>query len=205
MNLGQCKQLPRRSLHGTWIRALHPRYIANPLSTAHTATHSTRFNPGTTADPAFELLYLAENPTLALFEVQALLGSNYPGTTFASNPAGGHWILIDVQVSLQSIVDLTRSTSRRRIQTTVQEMTGDWRAYALRNFSRLRGGTHGSDVPTQKLGRNLERIRGVEGFLSFSARIATRQNLMLFPHKLLPGSFIRYRDPATGNWFTVPR
>lgn len=204
MNLAQCGQLHRRRLQGTWIRALHPRHLANPLGTAHTTAHSTRFNPGTPTDPAFEILYLAEDARVALFEVQALLGSAYPGTAFVPNPAGGAWSLIDVQVNLQAVVDFTQSSSIRRIETSVQELTGDWRAYALRRPTRLRGGIHGSDVPTQRLGRRLERIRGLEGFLSYSARVATRRTLMIFPHKLLPDSQLRYRDPATGNWHTLP-
>jgi len=204
MNLAECRHLRRRSLHGTWMRALHPRHPDNALGTAHSPTHATRFNPGTVADPAFEILYLAEDATAALFEVQALLGSAYPGATSVPNPAGGPWRLIDVEVDLQAVVDFTQLSSCKRIQTSVQELTGDWDAYALRSPNRPRGGTHGSDVPTQLLGRRLERIPGLEGFLSFSARVATRRNLMIFPHKRLPGSQLRYLDPATGNWQTLP-
>ena len=97
MNLAPCRHLHRHPLRGTWIRALHPRYVANPLGTAHTTTHATRFNPGTVADPAFEILYLTEHASVALFEEQALLGSGYPGATFIPNPAGGPWTLMDVQ------------------------------------------------------------------------------------------------------------
>jgi hypothetical protein len=106
--------------------------LANPLGTAHTPTHATRFNPGTSTDPAFEILYLAEDATVALFEVQALLGSAHSGATFVPNPAGGAWTLIDVEVTLQSVVDLTKLTARRCIETSVQELTGDWRGYELR-------------------------------------------------------------------------
>ena len=116
---------------------------------------------------------LAENATVALFEVQALLGSAFPGASHFPNPAGGPWTLVDVRVNLQAVVDFTRFASRKPIGTSVQEMTGDWRAYALRTPNRLRGGLHGSDVPTQALGRRLERIRGIEGFLSYSARVPT--------------------------------
>jgi hypothetical protein len=204
MNLPQCGHLHRHPLQGTWIRALHPRYLANPLGTAHSPTHATRFNPGTAADPGFEILYLAEDATVALFEVQALLGSAYPGAAFVPNPAGGPWTLIDVQVDLQAVVDFARLTSRDLIETSVQELTGDWRAYALCRPNRPRGGMRGSDVPTQLLGRRLERTRGVEGFLSYSARVATQRNLMIFPRKLLPGSQVRYRDPTTGSWLILP-
>ncbi|MGH7170565.1 MAG: RES family NAD+ phosphorylase [Gemmataceae bacterium] len=204
MNLTQGGRLHRRPLQGTWIRALHPRYLANPLGTAHTTTHASRFNPGTPADPAFEMLYLAEDASVALFEVQALLGSAYPGAAFVANPAGGPWTLMDVEVNLQALVDFSQLASRRRMRTSVQELTGDWRGYALRRPAQLRGGRHGSDVPTQRLGRRLERIRGLEGFLSYSARVASRRILMVFPRKLLPGSQLRYRDPATGSWHTLP-
>jgi hypothetical protein len=151
MNLSQCRHLHRRPLRGTWIRALHPRYLATPLGTAHTTTHATRFNPGTPANPSFEILYLAEDATVALFEVQALLGSAYPGAAFVPNPAGGPWTLVAVQVHLTAVVDFTRHRSCQLIETSVQELTGDWRAYALRNPNRLRGGVHGSDVRTQLL------------------------------------------------------
>ncbi len=102
------------------------------------------------------------------------------------------------------VVDLTRLTSRDRIETSAQELTGDWLAYLLRNPNRPRGGMNGTDVRTQLLGRRLERIRGIEGFQSYSARIATRKTLMVFPHKRLQGSQFRYRDPTTGNWKILP-
>ncbi len=204
MKLSQCARLHQRPLHGTWIRSLHPKYLPNPLGTAHTPTHATRFNPGTPADPAFEVLYLAETDTVALFEVQALLGSAYPGAAFVPNPAGGPWTLLQVEVHLKAIVDFTKIASRNLIDTSVQELTGDWRAYALRNPYRLRGGVNKSDVPTQLLGYKLERTPGIEGFLSYSAPVATLRNLMIFPKKLLPGSQLRYQDPTTGNWITLP-
>jgi hypothetical protein len=183
---------------------LHPKYLANPLATAHTRTHPTRFNPGTPPDPAFEILYLAEDAVVALFEVQALLGSAYAGAAFVANPAGGPWTTLDVQVNLQAVADLTRSSSLAIIDSSVQELTGDWRAYALRHPARPRGGTNGSDVPTQRLGRQLVRVPGVEGFLSYSARVATRRILMIFPGQLLPGSRLRYKDPVTGMQMTIP-
>ncbi len=204
MNLAQCVHLQRRHLHGTWIRTLHPKHAAHPLATAHTRTHPTRFNPGTPADPGFEILYLAEDVTVALFEVQALLGSVYPGANHVPNPAGGAWVTINVQVDLQAVVDFTRLTSRGLIETSVQELTGDWLAYALRSAGRVRGGVNGSDVPTQKLGRRLARFRHLEGFVSYSAKVATRRNLMIFPGNLQPGSQLSWQDPATGKWTKLP-
>jgi len=149
-------------------------------------------------------LYLAEDQTTTLFEVQALLGSPYPGAVFVANPAGGAWTLVDVHVNLQAVVDFTRLTSRQLIKTTIQELTGDWRGYSLRNPNRIRGGLHGSDVPTQALGRRLAAVPGIEGFISYSAKAATRKTLMVFPQKLLPGSQLQCRDPASGALIVVP-
>jgi hypothetical protein len=156
------------------------------------------------ADPAFQILYLAEDALVALYEVQALLGSAYPGAAFAPNPAGGAWTTINVQVRLQAVADFTRLAAQYRIKTSIQELTGDWRAYALRHPNRPRGGVNRSDVPTQLLGHRLESIPGVEGFLSYSARVATRRTLMIFPHKLLHGSQLRYQDPTTAKWASLP-
>ncbi len=198
MNLHACPFLPAKNLAGTWYRAMHPRHLASPLATAHTATLPGRFNPGTAVDPAFEILYLAENATVALVEVQALLGSPYPGGTFVPNPTGT-WIVVQFQLHLQAVVDLTRVASQRLLQTTVQELTGDWRGYYLRNPTRVRGETNGSDVPTQKLGLGLERVRRIEAFVCYSARFSSRRNLIVFPKKLRKGSWVRFADPKTAK------
>jgi hypothetical protein len=199
----QCPKLGRHQLIGVWVRALHPKYALNPTATAHTPNYPSRFSPGNPADPAFEVLYLAENPLVASFEVQALLGSPFPGAAAVPNPAGGPWAIANVDVRLQSVVELTHQMSLQTVGTSVQELTGDWRGYALRNPARPRGGTHGSDVPTQRLGLALERLKGLEGFVSYSARVSTNRILVVFPHKLLPGSSLRYKD-RDGKWVSMP-
>ena len=69
---------------------------------------------------------------------------------------------------------------------------------------RPRGGIHGSDVPTQRLGRQLERTAGIEGFIAYSARVATHKTLMIYPHKRLPGSRIDYWNKAKKKWVKWP-
>src|SRR5207248_328573 len=78
----------------------------------------------------------------------------------------------------QNVADFTRLRTCNRVETSVQELTGDWRGYSLRAPGRARGGSSGSDVPTQRLARRLEGVPDLEGFLSYSARAATRRNLM---------------------------
>ena len=86
----------------------------------------TRFNEGRTAWPQYEILYLAENPTVATFEVQALLGT--PGSP-VPNPTTGAWVILDVSVKLQRIADLSHvSMSEVLLDTSAQELTGRWRS-----------------------------------------------------------------------------
>jgi hypothetical protein len=168
------------------------------LATAHTSTIPGRFNAGNAVRPGFEILYFAEDHQVALFEVQALLGSPLPGAAYVPNPSG-HWVIINIGIQLGRVVDLTLRPERVKIETTVQELTGDWRGYLLRNPRPKLRRPYWSNVPTQKLGHALHAVRGVEGFLTYSARVPTRKNLVVFPHKLRPGSFIEFENPITGQ------
>ena len=150
MNLAACERLVTRPLTGTWYRAIQLKFWNSLLATAHTATIPGRFNAGNSTRSGFEILYFAEDQQVALFEVQALLGSPYPGTN-VPNPSGA-WVLINVDIQLSRIADLTRVPQRRRIDSTVQELTGDWRGYLLRNPHPNLASPFWTQVPTQKLG-----------------------------------------------------
>ena len=197
MKLSACPGLPTRPVSRTWYRAVQLRHYRSLLATSHTATIPGRFNAGSMARPGFEILYFAENHSVALFEVQALLGSPYPGFAFAPNPASS-WAVVNVHARLQYVIDLTVPAHRRTIRATVQELTGDWRGYLLRNPTPRLSAPHWSNVPTQRLGHALHAIPQVEGFMTFSARVANRKNLIVFPKKLHTGSSLRFRDPVTG-------
>jgi len=58
-----------------WYRAIQTHFLATALAIHHTATTSSRFSSATVASPGHQVLYLAEDPLVALLEVQALLGS----------------------------------------------------------------------------------------------------------------------------------
>jgi RES domain len=75
VNLAACARLPTVPETRTWYRAIQPQFYATSLQTRQTRTIPTRFSAGDAAQPPFELLYLAEDPLVALFEVQALFGS----------------------------------------------------------------------------------------------------------------------------------
>ena len=203
MNLRACRSLVTSALTGTWYRATELRFWSRLLATEHTASSPGRFNAGEPERPGFEILYLAEDHQVALFEVGALLGSSFPGGTPVPNPRG-HWIIINVQVRLGRVADLTQVSQRRLIETTVQELTGDWQGYTLRTTHARLKSPYWTNVPTQRLGHALYRVRGLEGFFTYSAPAPTRRNLVIFPRKLRPGSFVRFENPITGQAHTIP-
>ncbi|HVA47195.1 MAG TPA: RES family NAD+ phosphorylase [Pirellulales bacterium] len=198
MKLASCASLVLGPTTGTWYRAVQPKHWPTSLTTAHTKTIPSRFGAGTTAHPGFEILYLAEDQQVALFEVQALLGSPLPGAAYAPNPAQT-WVIVNVSVALSKVADLCHVPERKKIQTSVQELTGDWRGYGLRSPNARLAAPYWSNVPTQKLGAELYNVRDLEAFVTYSAKVPTRRNLVVFPQKLLPGSrlTLRFFNPHT--------
>lgn len=109
-----------------------------------------------------------------------------------------------MSVRLGGVADLTLGSQRRLVRITVQELTGDWRGYALRNPNRVRHPPYYASVPAQRLGAALRAIRWIEGFVTYSARVPTRKTLVVFPDRLRRGSQIRFTDPATGHAQSIP-
>jgi len=90
VNISRCSSLARTGMRGTWYRAVDPRFLATALSTLHTATTPSRFSPASMAAPAFEILYLAENRLVALFEARAIrLAIDLRGSSPATQPSFG--------------------------------------------------------------------------------------------------------------------
>ncbi len=75
MNLLGCSRLLVSPETRVWYRAIQPQFWTTSLATQQTMVIPSRFNRGASARPQFQILYLAENQMVALFEVQALLGS----------------------------------------------------------------------------------------------------------------------------------
>jgi hypothetical protein len=203
VNLRACQSLATLALTGTWYRAIELQFWSGLLATEHTASMAGRFHAGTLARPGFEVLYFAEDHQVALLEVGALLGSPFTGEKLVPNPRG-HWIIINVQVQLGRVADLTQSSQLALLETTVQELTGDWQGYWFRDPHQKLAAPYWTNVPTQRLGRALHQVRGLEGFLTYSARFSTHRNLIIFPRKLRRGSFVRFENPITGQTHTLP-
>lgn len=204
MNLAGIAQLTAFRQQGFWYRAVRSQFVTSPLAYVHTATRPGRFNGGTLQRSGIAALYLAENGIVAQFEVQALLGSPLPGQNYTPNPTQNTWVILPIEVNLSAVVDLTRSTELVHIDTSVQELTGDWAGYSFRPPQPALASPYYSNVPTHRHGHALHASRRFEALLSYSARFPTQRNLIVFPTRFRKGSFVRYTDPVTQAVHQLP-
>lgn len=152
----------------------------------------------------FEILYLAESPLVALYEVQAMLGSPLHGVT-QPNPYLA-WAVLNVDVVLYELADLTDVANQTLIETSAQELTGDWRSYAIRGRTTTVSGPIGAS-PTQELGKALYNVpseKAFEGFRTLSAKVPTCMILGVFPKRLGSRSRILIRDHLGNVIQTIP-
>jgi hypothetical protein len=141
---------------------MQPQFWPTALQTAQSMVNPSRFNAGASANPPFEVLYLAENPQVALFEVGAMLGTpTQPGGVLPHPRLA--WIVINVRVQLQKVADLTVVAQQRLLATSAQELTGDWDGYQLRGPTTSVSEPAGT-APTQALGAALYQVPDLEGF-----------------------------------------
>ena len=201
MNLTACGSLPTRPVTGTWYRALQFQYMGAPLSASHTPAVASRFSEGSNSLPPYELMYFAETHQVALFEVGAMVGS--PIDPYGPLPHPRHSQgIINVDVVLHSVVDLTEEAAQTTIDMTAQELTGDWRYYSVRS---IRASVHGPNgaAPTQALGAALFGLPGLEGFITISAKCPDQRVLAVFTEKLHPASRLTFTHPG-GLTYSIP-
>jgi RES domain-containing protein len=202
MKLAPLPHLSTIPVSSLWYRAVRPVHVSTALATAHTAWVPGRFNAGRPGRPGFPVLYLAEDPVTPLFEVGALVGSPLPGGVSLPVP-GVVWHVVHVTVTVSAVVDLADTTTLAALDTSIQELTGDWRGYGFRPAAPP-GPPYWTDVPTHRLGHVLAAAAGIEGFVTYSARFPTRRNLVLFRNSLLPTSSVVGTDPGTGASISMP-
>ena len=184
MNLSAVAALPCRPIASVWYRAVKPQHLPRSLGYCHTRLIPSRYYEGPTAPVPFETLYLAENPIVAQFEVEALFGSPLTPCGVVPNPANS-WLIVNAQVQLTKVADLTNvAQSHLPLSTTAQELTGDWQGYRLRPPISV--------PPTQQLGASLYASAQFEGFVTISAKLPYNLVLGVFPKFIAQGNFIRY-------------
>jgi hypothetical protein len=197
VNLAACGSLPTVSLSGTWYRAIPSAFNGFSLRAAHTTALKSRYSSGTLGGAGYQLLYLADDPMTALIETQALLGTPWSRSGVVANPfTYAATTPVSVTVSFASLIDLTTPTAWSSLATNAQELTGDWNGYTLRASGTCASGPVGI-APTQVLGRALFNVRGLEAFITYSARVPYRRALVVFPTKLGPSSVLTANDGDT--------
>jgi hypothetical protein len=199
VNLAACSTLPCTPENGVWFRVIQIAYLGTALSSAHTKKASSRFNPGDVLDPLLQYaaLYFADDPMTAQFEVGALLGNMTPGG-YVPHPNMSS-VTLNVRVILSAVADLTDVTAAQiPLETTAQELTGDWKGYETRSPLTPVSGPKGW-APTHRLGMALFGTN-IEGFRSVSARVPYQRTLTVFPDNLRRGSSLSFSDPG-GTFF----
>jgi len=198
VNTASVSRLARMSHSGTWYRSVAPRFITAAISTTHSKTIPSRFSPASPAKPGFEILYLAENHLVAMFEAQALFGSPLTPGGLVPHPTASLMTLA-IQAQLTAVVDLSNPTQATLVDSNAQELTGDWRGYQQRGPATSVTGPTGK-APTQEFGEQLfTHCHDVQGFLTLSARLPYYRILAVFTQRLRAGTdYIRYTitDPS---------
>jgi len=99
--------------------------------------------------------------------------------------------IINIEVDLQQVADLTSVAEQNKLRTNVQELTGDWKGFQRRMpLSSVSEPT--GLAPTQELGAMMFSL-GLEGFRAVSAKVSDQMNLVVFPRNMLKGSRLSYR------------
>jgi hypothetical protein len=109
MKLRACGRLRLQPINATWYRAISTEHWKSALTTAHTSSVTTRFNPGPAAKIPFEILYLAENQIVALYEVGAIFG---PPDRAIADPNRTHMMVISELVFSDTITGKTHRIGR---------------------------------------------------------------------------------------------
>lgn len=186
MKVRNSKKLSTAPLTGVWYRSIDHQHFQTALQSSHTKNVASRFNGGVHAKHPCEIFYLAENHSLALSEVDAEFQTT--DGTIVPNPKAQPLVL-NVDVKLQSVTDLTIGSILQLLDTTLQELTGQWDQYQHLLSPEL--------APTQQLGQALFRVPGLEAFCTFSSKRPKYKNLVVFREKLRKGSELRFENKIT--------
>lgn len=167
-----------------WFRVIPIRFVIEgaPLMTTHSRWSRSRFSAG---DGSFEAAYFSESRVTALEEARMV--KNVGGVYIELQPdLESRSLRVNVQY-LTNVVDLTNRDNLVLLDTTIDELTGEWNEDS-------------PPIPTQQLGAALFARPELTGFVTYSAKDTTRtvRNLVIFPEKVPAGQEPAWTDPYTG-------
>ncbi len=181
MRVNHAERLTRQPLTGTWFRVIRLKHWRTRLSSNHSKNSSSRYSSATPSNPQYRIVYLGVNHQVVIHEARALLGD--PNSPVA-NPEGS-WAILGLRVVLDHVVNLTDPGQQRIISTNHAELTGNWT-------------NHPGVAPTQMLGKALDDLSDLEGFL-YPSSVLNGTCLGIFPDKLGPRSSITFLNEMTGQ------
>lgn len=153
---------------GRLYRAVQLQYLPTLTSTVGAWTAPNRF----TAPQVSHALYVAMAPDLAMLEATRQFQRIFDTPTF---PA---YCILPADVDLRRVLDLTRDASQDTLGTSIEELSGDWRASHARQLQHPE-----RRVVTHELGQAVKEA-GFEGLKYYSAYDASRWNIVIFTENL---------------------
>lgn len=134
-------------------------------------------------EAAFETIYFAEDPTTALGDVDLVIKHARSLVTVRSHP----WVLVTVEGTPLSVVDLTEASIVRNLGLSHEELTGEWR------YTQEEIGV----TPTQVLGRVCHDIKLFDGIRYPSSKNSSDGVCgAVFPDRLKARAFLEVYDQA---------
>jgi hypothetical protein len=194
VNLAACGGLSLNPENRVWYRAVNLAYGDGLEQRTHDdLANAVQSRRAAASASAFPDSVSAEDPVTATFEFGAMLGNPFVPGGAVPHP-GRAFAMLNVQVTLSQVADLTGPAAQTQLQTTAQELTGDWDGYQVRGAATPISSPVGQ-APTQELRHALFQVN-VEGFRSISAKVPCNDTLMVFPQRLRPGSSLVFRDQS---------
>ncbi len=163
---------------GVTYRLIPAQFAGTALSSIGSFKRGGRYNP----KEVLEALYLADTPLTALQEINLVKVTDAAILSAKSSPR----LLLSVEVALSAVLDMTTAQTQSTLGTNLQELTGNW---LVMNAS-------GQVAPTQTLGATVYRQKNVEALRVPSAQNPRATNLVIFPDRLQPGSYVRVYDDS---------
>jgi RES domain-containing protein len=168
---------PRIRVKRAFYRNVDFAYVTTLLSAIGSFKTGGRYN----VKKGFEAMYLAQDPVVALFEVESIIRVGRKLHAVKLPPR----IALTIDVDFREVLDLTDRVVRRRLSLTVSELKEPWKPFVL----------HGFVAPTQTLGRAV-RAAGFEAILAPSAKMRGATNLVVFPDRMYRTSSYRIFEPG---------
>ncbi len=181
--INELKRLTPNVEKGFVFRIIDIKYQTTALSAIGSLKSGGRYNIGESfSAQQFSALYASDSPITALLERESLLHSNSGLIPNLTPP----YLLLSLKYTLQSVLDLTDTYNQNTLGTNLQELTGNWRVFKFRD----------QIAPTQELGKAVYDLQTIEALKVPSQYNINSYNLVIFPERLLPNSFIEVYDPS---------